>query len=122
MDSLHQNVQLVRRYQTGVIMRISAICADVDDPNSIMCIQYSDGVARTDCQPLFQIASSMIEYCMQHKGRQSEIIDAIHLTSYLNLPAKMGMDFDKHFHLQFCSLLSKSIYKGEGFRDHEATA
>ena len=94
MDSLHQGFQLFWRYQTGVILRICAIRANVDHTNPIMRIQYSDGIARTDRQPLFQIASSTVEYGMQNKRRQSKIIDTIHLTSDLNLPAKIGMDFD----------------------------
>ncbi len=59
---------------------------------------------------------------MQDKGRQRKIIDAIHLTGNFDLPAKIGMDFDKHFDPQCCSLLGKSFDKGKGFRDHETTA
>src|SRR5689334_15991904 len=97
MDSLYQCFQLFWRNQTGVILRICTIRANVDHTNPIMRIQYSDGIARTDCQPLFQIASRTVEDGMQNKRRQSKIIDTIHLAGDLDLPVKIRMDFDKYF-------------------------
>src|SRR5512133_326743 len=105
-----------------MFLRIRTVRSNIHHTDPIVCVQYGDGIARTDRQPLFQITSCMIEYGLQYKGRQSEIIDAIHATSNFDLPAKIGMDFDEHFHPQRPSLLSKSLYKCKGLRDHETTA
>ena len=90
--------------ETGTILEIGVVAADINHADAIVRIQHGDGIPRADFQPLFQIAAGMVEYAMQHQGRQRESSDTIHLAGNLDLAEIMRVNFDKHLYPQRCRL------------------
>src|SRR5664280_1459095 len=104
-----------------MVFMIDAVSVDINHTDTIMRVQHGDGVAWADLQPLFQITTGMIEYGMQYQGRQSEIIDTVHMAGNFDLPEEVGMDLNEHFNVKFGRLPCKVFNKSERFGDHETS-
>src|SRR4051812_1812647 len=121
MDSFHQRIDSARFQQTRAVCRVAGIGCDVDDPNTVMCIEHGDRIARTHRQPSSQGTSILLKQCVQYKWRQGEVVHAIHLTRNFNLIPIVAVDFDQDLHAESMSTRGQLRDVPECLRDHEAS-
>jgi hypothetical protein len=81
VDRFDESVDGGGGQETGKV----SVGSHVDDADPVVCVEHRDTVARRDSEPLLEWLGVTGVQCVEHEGRQREVVDPVDLSCDLDL-------------------------------------